>query len=45
MEEYIRLIVLEHLGDELHVHVLNVDFLTPDINDCAIGQTDPGYLT
>jgi hypothetical protein len=27
MEEDVRLIVLEHLGDELNVHVLDIDLL------------------
>lgn len=27
MEEHVRLIVLEHLCDQLDVHVLDVDFL------------------
>jgi hypothetical protein len=27
MEEDIRLVVLEHLGNKLNVHILNVDFL------------------
>lgn len=28
MEENIGLVVLEHLGNQLNVHVLNVDILT-----------------
>jgi hypothetical protein len=27
MEQHVRLVVLEHLSDELDVHVLHVDFL------------------
>ncbi len=27
MEEYVRLVVLEHLGNQLDVHILDVDFL------------------
>jgi hypothetical protein len=27
MEKHVRLIVLEHLGNQLDVHVLDVDFL------------------
>jgi hypothetical protein len=27
MEQYVRLVVLEHLGDQLDVHILDIDFL------------------
>jgi hypothetical protein len=27
VEEDVRLVVLEHLGNQIHIHVLNVDFL------------------
>ena len=31
MKKDIRLVVLEHLSDELNVHVLNIDFLWEDL--------------
>jgi hypothetical protein len=31
MEEHVGLVVLEHLGDELDVHVLDVDFLKENL--------------
>jgi hypothetical protein len=30
MEEDVGLVVFEHLSDELHIHVLDVDFLPQD---------------
>ncbi len=29
MKKHIRLIILEHLRDQLDIHVLDVDFLIP----------------
>ena len=36
MEEYVRLVVLEHLGNQLNVHILDVDFLR--IIRCFLSQ-------
>jgi len=27
MEEHIRLVVFEHLGNKLDIHIVNIDFL------------------
>ena len=41
MEEYVGLVVLEHLGNELDVHVLDVDFLKENL---AARRQPLGYI-
>lgn len=43
MEQHIRLIILEHLGDQLDVHVLNVDLLYLVLNFRSATVIKPVY--
>ena len=46
MEQHVRLVVLEHLSDELDIHVLNVDFLRYVVSCMSIDRrmNNPSYL-
>ena len=47
MKEDIALVVLPHLGDELHVHVLDIDFLFLYCKQCSlsVGKTVRNEMT
>jgi hypothetical protein len=45
MEQHIGLVILEHLGDELDVHVLDVDFLPGcELRAAVVGALMDSYL-